>query len=423
MSELSYDESESERSELLSIKDEFLSQFRRLYLYQLEFERGLHKLSIQKNLLEDQIHRLEELESHLPENNVFTQQPVSRDFSFSNPGTENTTFSFGEVDENIEVGSVYHNQVDLETMKKIDIKFIYQPRRTGYELTREFPAVIGEIIAERYRIDRIIANTDISLVLECADLVEKRKTCIKVVENDKRCLDRGIDEIRILSNLKQNCEDGLYQNYICNLYDYFYYKEHLFISLELLGETLANLLSNEESAIRLKEQIKPITVQILKALKFFNTQKLIHGDLSPDNILQVNKPGKIDIRIIDFNSSSYISDSGVSGFPKLSYTAPELINGNYVEKSDMWSLGCIVAEIHLGKPLFSPNSEDELLYQIQEIIGAISDLDLSMHAEYKFTAPLSDSITDDPRLLDFLHLLLSPNPDNRPSPSEALEHT
>ncbi|CAG9318059.1 unnamed protein product [Blepharisma stoltei] len=431
MSELSYEERDSDsertREDLFHVKEEFLNTFQRLYLYQLEFERSLHELSIQKAMLDEHIDRLEFLDAQLPADNpdnVF-MQPASRDFSFSNPGTENTTFSFGEIDENIEVGSIYHIPVDLEEYKKIEIRHVFQPKKTGYELTKEFPIIIGETIAERYRIDRIIASTDMSCVLECADLTGKRKTCIKVIENDKRCLDRGLDEIRILETLKENSKESLYKSHIGNPLDYFYFKEHLFIVFELLGETLSTMISDEEYYGIVKEQIKPITIQLLQALQFIHSNNLIHGDLNPENILEMKKVkenGKIDIRIVDFNSSVFFDDELIS-FPMLAYTAPEIVNSRICDKSDMWSLGCIIAEIYLGRPLFQPSSEEELLYQIQETIGSFNDLDLSMHAEYKIMTPLSELVTDDPRLLDFLYLLLSPNPANRPGPAEALEHT
>ena len=88
----------------------------------------------------------------------------------------------------------------------------------------EFPIAVGEVIAERYRIERLITTTSFSNVLECFDMQKKNKVCIKMYNNSKDMLDQGLDEIKIMKAVCSKAGGDINRLYVCKLFSYFYFK-------------------------------------------------------------------------------------------------------------------------------------------------------------------------------------------------------
>ena len=103
------------------------------------------------------------------------------------------------------------------------------------------------------------------------------------------------------------------------------------------------------------ERCKYLTYQILCGLKFIHSANVIHRDLKPSNLLLNSK---FHLRICDFGlarSTVYKSASGFTEYVVTRwYRAPDLMvsSRNYTAAIDMWSVGCILAEMLLRKPLF-----------------------------------------------------------------------
>jgi len=107
--------------------------------------------------------------------------------------------------------------------------------------------------------------------------------------------------------------------------------------------------------------IKRFAIQILEALRFLKKQRIIHCDLKPENIL-LKEIDKLDIKIIDVGSSSFETEKLYPYVQSRYYRAPEIILGiPYSCSIDMWSFGCILAELFIGSPLFPGESEHEQL--------------------------------------------------------------
>lgn len=91
-----------------------------------------------------------------------------------------------------------------------------------------------------------------------------------------------------------------------------------------------------------------ITIQCLEALQFLHGLGLIHCDLKPENIL-VKSYSRCEVKVIDLGSSCFETDHLCSYVQSRSYRAPEVILGlPYDKKIDIWSLGCILAELCTG---------------------------------------------------------------------------
>lgn len=199
---------------------------------------------------------------------------------------------------------------------------------------------------------------------------------MKIIENNKDYFDQSVDEIKLLRYINANCEDLDSKN-LLKLIDFFYHKEHLFIVTELLRDNLYEYSKyNREVEKKLYfnvPRLQKITKQILNALSFIHELKLIHCDLKPENIL-IKSYSRCEIKVIDFGSSCFIHDHLSSYVQSRSYRAPEVILGcRYDYKIDIWSLGCILAELFTGYVLFQNDSVQGLLSRVIGIIGPIPE--------------------------------------------------
>lgn len=119
---------------------------------------------------------------------------------------------------------------------------------------------------------------------------------------------------------------------------------------------------------------KTILFQIVNGLLYLHRNGIIHRDLKSANILLNNV---FDVCIADFGISRYVNKNSAHtpGVVTLWYRAPELVLGaeEYSFSVDIWSLGCIAAEMVLGKPLFCGNTEIEQIETIIHYCGSIND--------------------------------------------------
>jgi len=129
-----------------------------------------------------------------------------------------------------------------------------------------------------------------------------------------------------------------------------------------------HIKDNNFKGINLK-LIHTYTIQILNSLNILKNHSIIHCDLKPENILLQEK-GKSKIKLIDFGSSCFESKKLYTYIQSRFYRAPEIMLGiSYTTAIDMWSLGCIVAELYSGFPIFPGESEAEQMDLIMEVIG------------------------------------------------------
>lgn len=92
-----------------------------------------------------------------------------------------------------------------------------------------------------------------------------------------------------------------------------------------------------------------IAHQILKSLAFLRKHSLIHCDLKPENILLKKRLNLREVKLIDFGSACFENEKLYTYIQSRFYRAPEVILGNgYSTNIDMWSFGCIIAEIYNG---------------------------------------------------------------------------
>jgi len=142
--------------------------------------------------------------------------------------------------------------------------------------------------------------------------------------------------------------------------------EDIYIVTELQGTDLHRLLTSRPLE---KQFIQYFLYQILRALKYVHSAGVIHRDLKPSNIL-INE--NCDLKICDFGLAR-IQDHQMTGYVSTRYyRAPEIMLTwqKYDTEVDIWSAGCIFAEMIEGKPLFPGKDHINQFSIITELLGS-----------------------------------------------------
>lgn len=137
--------------------------------------------------------------------------------------------------------------------------------------------------------------------------------------------------------------------------------------------------------------IKLYSFQMARAMGFMHSQGVLHRDIKPQNILIDTSTNRV--YICDFGSAKKFNgeEQNVAYICSRYYRAPELIFGNmdYDASIDIWSLGCLIAEMVIGKPLFQGESTVDQLLQIIKVLGTpdsdqLSHLNKNNTLNYQF---------------------------------------
>ena len=267
-------------------------------------------------------------------------------------------------------------------MELFHLPIIYKSQQTGFEPTKDISMQPGAVFAAQYLVQNELGSAAFSTAYRCIDLhsgeVDEdgeeyhEEVCLKVIKNTKDFFDQSLDEIKVLELLRRTgqCDE----NCVVEMKTFFYHREHLVIVTELLRQNLYEfgkfIIENDEPAYFTLPRLSSITRQSLIALNFTHKLGLVHSDVKPENIL-LSSYSKAKVKLIDFGSACYLTDRQSSYIQSRSYRAPEVILGlPYDGKIDIWSLGCVIAEMFTGHVTFQNDSVVSMLSRIEAICGA-----------------------------------------------------
>lgn len=242
------------------------------------------------------------------------------------------------------------------------------PNNHGFDDERgDYKVVVGDHLAFRYEVLGQLGKGSFGQVLRCRDHKTGQVLAVKIIRNKKRFHHQALVEVKLLVYIRRH--DSAESTNIVHLKESFYFRHHLCITFPLLSINLYEFIRNNNFRGVSLGLIRRFAIQLLTSLRFMHKHKVVHCDLKPENIL-LRQPNKSGIRVIDFGSSCFENETVYTYIQSRFYRSPEVILGlKYGMPIDMWSFGCILAELFAGLPIFPGEDEAEQLACIMEIFG------------------------------------------------------
>lgn len=274
-----------------------------------------------------------------------------------------------------------------------------------------------------YEIYEVITETRLAKIYKAKNKNTKEIVALKIVTETKAEESPSKDTLREMLVLMNFEHDN-----IVGFRNVFVSKISIVFEMEYCITDLSTVIKNLVKPFT-RNQIKKIMYSIAQGLNFLHTNDIIHRDMKSGNILIDEN---CEVKICDFGSSRiYIKDKQFS--PNIGtkwYKCPEILLGkkNYNKKVDVWSLGCIMAELYLLEPIFPGGSDIEMLGLIFEKLGYSNEDDESIKPEYAMliqekTSNLKDVFDQCCDIgFDLLKNMLVVNPANRFSINDVLNH-
>ena len=282
-----------------------------------------------------------------------------------------------------------------------------------------------------YNAERVIGNGSFGVVYQARVSETGEVVAIKKVYQDKRYKNR---ELQIMKEL--------YHPNVITMKHAFYTsgdksdEVYLNVVMDYIPETVYRVMRHY---VKMKQSVPILLVkmyayQMFRALAYVHSLGICHRDIKPQNLLV--DPATHILKLCDFGSAKKL----VKGEPNVSYIcsryyrAPELIFGctDYNCIIDVWSVGCVIAELLLGQPLFPGESGVDQLVEIIKVLGTpTKEQIMAMNPNYtEFKFPQikahpwkkvfrSRTPAD---AIDFISKVLVYDPTERLKPMECLQH-
>ena len=283
---------------------------------------------------------------------------------------------------------------------------------------------------ERYKKIAKIGEGTYGVVYKARDFATGEIVALKKIRLEAE--DEGIPgtAIREISLLKE-----LQHPNIVRLYDVVHTPNRLTLVFEFLDLDLKKYTDAIAGGLELP-MLRQLLFQLVRGIAYCHQQKVLHRDLKPQNLL-INREG--ELKLADFGLARAF------GIPVRQYThevvtlwyrAPDVLMGSrrYTTPVDIWSIGCIIAEMHNGRPLFPGTSEADQLDLIFRLLGTPNEAvypGISALPDYKPASyrqcPRPESLAHlveglPAEGVDLMQRMLQFDPAKRISAREALDH-
>ncbi|XP_064175594.1 LOW QUALITY PROTEIN: homeodomain-interacting protein kinase 2-like [Anguilla rostrata] len=224
-------------------------------------------------------------------------------------------------------------------------------------------------MANAYEVLEFLGRGTFGQVVKCWKRGTSEIVAVKILKNHPSYARQGQIEVGILARLSAECADD--HNFV-RAFECFQHKGHTCLVFEMLEQNLYDFLKRSKFSPLPLRCIRPVLQQVAAALLKLKGLGLIHADLKPENIMLVDPVRQpYRVKVIDFGSASHVSKAVCSTYLQSRYyRAPEIILGlPFSEAIDTWSLGCVVAELFLGWPLYPGASEYDQIPHISQTQG------------------------------------------------------
>jgi len=245
-------------------------------------------------------------------------------------------------------------------------------------------ASIGGRTASRYHDDKYGGDGHEGFYRDLHNNV-RRTVAIKIVRSVRRYHESALIEADICERV--NREQARHRKDLCaHMLDRFALPSgHYCLVFECLGRSLYDFLKAHDYRPFPLFCVRDFARQLLEALDFLHGFGLVHTDLKPENVLlstdeetthrasdgsRCRVPVSTAVKVIDFGGATYDDERKSSIVNTRQYRAPEVILGwGWSYPSDLWSAGCIIAELYLGELLFATHDNAEHLALMERAVG------------------------------------------------------
>lgn len=318
----------------------------------------------------------------------------------------------------------------------------YSVSQTGgpSAMNRKPATVMGStfLLDARYEILDTIGTGAYGIVVSAYDTVLQQKVAIKKIEKafeHSTFTKRTLREIKILRLLRHDNIIEMVNVQLPRSIDEF---EEIYVVSELMETDLSSIIKSPQPLS--DDHCQFFLYQLLRGLKYMHSACILHRDLKPRNLL-VNS--NCDLKICDFGlARASLSDLRVRGTEMTDYVAtrwyraPEVLltYKKYTTAMDIWSVGCIFAELLMRKPILPGNDAQHQLELIFSLLGSPSEEDIQSIPNPRIRERVSrmpkrkpkpfEVIFRDsnPSAIDLLKKMLVFNPEKRISVEEAIQH-
>ena len=256
-------------------------------------------------------------------------------------------------------------------------------------------------ISKEYILGKTLGTGAFGQVRQAVHKATKQTRAIKIQKKANIDMEFLLSEISILSKLTHPS--------IMQIYEIFEDNANIYIVTEFCkGGELFDMISKKGSFT--EEDACIIMKQILSAVCYAHQNGIVHRDIKPENILLENKSNDLSIKIIDwgsaaqFNKKERLHETDGTSY----YIAPEVLNGDYDEKCDIWSCGVILYILLCGYPPFYGEKDEDIYQQV-------------LKGEYDFPKAEWDQVSVDAKNL--IKKMIEKDPQKRVSALQALQDT
>ncbi|KAJ3561800.1 hypothetical protein NP233_g9974 [Leucocoprinus birnbaumii] len=308
-------------------------------------------------------------------------------------------------------------------------------RRRGYHsLSSTFGKVFH--VEKRWKLVREMGAGAYGVVIAAADEISGETVAIKLVTRvfeKVQLAKRALREITLLRHFNHENITGLID--VDAITPDF---NEIYLFMEPMEADLHQIIKSGQSLTN--EHVQYFIYQILRGMKYIHSASVIHRDLKPGNLL-VN--ADCELKICDFGLSRGFNSTPDDNAHHLTeyvatrwYRAPEIMLAfrRYNTAIDVWSIGCILGELLMGKPMFKGKDYVDQLNKILDVLGSPEERIIKKIGSdkaqayvrllpFKRTVPLRRLMPNaDVQALDLLGKMLTFDPSERVSVIEALEH-
>lgn len=253
---------------------------------------------------------------------------------------------------------------------------------------KSFPVTEREILQSnttRYMVMNFKGEGSFGKVAQCLNLKNDTMVAVKIHKDSRsHSIKEEVEMLKAIRNLDPD------KNNIVRFVEHFTFNSLSCLAFEMLDKSLWDLMKERKFKGMSLNQIRPVTQQVLVALKALRRNGIMHTDLKPDNVMLVdhqNQPFRV--KLIDFGLALPVTEAKVGMLMQAqAYRAPEVTLGLPLSESlDMWGLGCIMAFMYFGINLFPRDCKYHCMKLMLQLLGQPDDslLDIGQYSEVYFT--------------------------------------